>query len=469
MIQPVLLAQDRIEAAAADASPSLSRVGRWMSTHPIRTLSHSADEIASLSTHPVMPSSAVGALAVIEAMAVAVMRLNPDSVRIARELAGRAGIPLHESARSQDAKPAPPALAILASILKQNLLSDHPRAVACRGYLGSRRVPEAVISQLPIGAWTDAGAVGGSLRAARLSAGPLREHGLLARYVPSHPLLFLYEDADGVTGFKCRKPVLGEKSVLNALGFGGTVEGRSLFGISIARKAITRYGRAIVVEGEFDGLVWYAASLAVGRSLELVALGGSAKPTVAKFETLRSLGARVVYLALDADPAGEASTATVCCCALEAGLDVAVLRMPAGCKDPDEVLSRHGSTEGARLLFALDRAEPAAAWLARYQLRRFPPVTVEQATAFREASAEAARLMPVSARARYGEIIAEALGVPARILEAEWECHAATARARDMRDRLHRWALDWVGRLEQASLAEHLDEASTLLRAARAI
>src|SRR6516165_7333856 len=78
------------------------------------------------STHPVMPSSAVGALAVIEAMAVAVMRLNPDSVRIARELAGRAGIPLHESARSQDAKPAPPALAILASILKQNLLSDHP-------------------------------------------------------------------------------------------------------------------------------------------------------------------------------------------------------------------------------------------------------------------------------------------------------------------------------------------------------
>lgn len=31
-----------------DASPSLSRVGRWMSTHPIRTLSHSAEEIASL-------------------------------------------------------------------------------------------------------------------------------------------------------------------------------------------------------------------------------------------------------------------------------------------------------------------------------------------------------------------------------------------------------------------------------------
>src|SRR5215472_15613151 len=43
-----MLAQDRIESAVAETSPSLSRVGRWMSTHPIRTLSHSAEEIAAL-------------------------------------------------------------------------------------------------------------------------------------------------------------------------------------------------------------------------------------------------------------------------------------------------------------------------------------------------------------------------------------------------------------------------------------
>ena len=133
-------------------------------------------------------------------------------------LAERAGMPLDEPARSQDAKLAPPPLAVLAGILKRSLLSDHPRAAACRAYLGSRRVPDAVIPRLPIGAWTEAGAIGAALRAARLPAGLLREHGLLARYVPSHPLLFFYEDTDGVTGFKCRKPVLGEKSVLNALG-----------------------------------------------------------------------------------------------------------------------------------------------------------------------------------------------------------------------------------------------------------
>src|SRR5215831_8849897 len=44
----VLSAQHRIESAVEEASPSLSRVGRWMSTHPIRTLSHSAEEIAAL-------------------------------------------------------------------------------------------------------------------------------------------------------------------------------------------------------------------------------------------------------------------------------------------------------------------------------------------------------------------------------------------------------------------------------------
>ena len=287
-------------------------------------------------------------------------------------LAERAGIALDGPVPEPDGTPPPTALVVLASLLKRNLLSDHPRTVACRAYLATRGVPDAVIPRLPIGAWTDVGAIGAALRAERLPAAVLREHGLLARYLPSHPLLFLYEDTEGVTGFKCRRPVLREKSVLNALGFGGAVEGRSLFGVSVAGEAIARYRRAIVVEGEFDALGWYAASLAVGRSIELVAIGGSAKPTVEKFQTLGTLGARVVYLALDADPGGEAATAAACRCAWEAGLDVAILPIPLGCKDPDEVLARHGSAEGARLLFALDRAEPGAAWLARYQLRRFP-------------------------------------------------------------------------------------------------
>jgi DNA primase len=214
-------------------------------------------------------------------------------VREARaRLAEHAGIPLVTTSAEVET-PIPP-LAILTGVLKQDLLSAHPRAVACREYLVARGVPPDVLPRLPVGAWTDARAVSAQLRAARLSPGLLREHGLLARYVPSHPLLFVYEDAEGVTGFKCRKRSLGEKSVLNALGFGGAVEGRSLFGVSLAREAIGRYGRVIVVEGEFDALGWHAASLAMGRHFELVALGGAAKLTVEKFRTLRALDACAV-------------------------------------------------------------------------------------------------------------------------------------------------------------------------------
>ncbi len=380
-------------------------------------------------------------------------------------LAERAGIPLATTSAEVEA-PIPP-LTVVTGVLKQNLLSPHPRAVTCREYLGARRVPEDVLPRLPVGAWTDARAISAQLRAARLSPGLLREHGLLARYVPSHPLLFVYEDAEGVTGFKCRKPSLGEKSVLNALGFGGAVEGRSLFGVSLAREAIARYGRVIVVEGEFDALGWHAASLAIGRHFELVALGGAAKPTVEKFRTLRSLGACAVYLALDADPAGDAAAAAACGSAWEAGLEVAILPMPDGCKDPDEVLARHGPLEGSRRLFTLDRAEPGAAWLARRQLADCPPVTFEAAARLRALSAESARAMPASSRPGYAAILARALGLPAEALMEEWRRQAAEARTQAVREHLRRWVSEWVRRLDQGSLSERLDEASTRLRVSR--
>jgi len=53
------------------------------------------------SDHTVMPSSALGVLAVIEALAAAVMRLNPGAVRIAQELS--------EAVLPHLVPPAPPA------------------------------------------------------------------------------------------------------------------------------------------------------------------------------------------------------------------------------------------------------------------------------------------------------------------------------------------------------------------------
>ena len=272
----------------------------------------------------------------------------------------------------------------------------------------------------------------------------------------------------GVTGYKCRKPTRAEKSVLNAQGFGGAMEGRSLFGLGVARDAIARYGRAIVVEGEFDALGWHAAAIARGRHFELVALGGTAKPTVQKFRTLRELGARVVYLALDGDPPGEQSTALACRCAWEAGVEVGVLSMPAACKDPDEVLARYGPEVGGARLFSLDRAEAGVTWLARYQLRMGPPLTLEAAAQLRETAAEFARVMPVDVRARYAGLLAEALGTGAEALQQAWARHTAEVRVRQVRQELRAWVSQWALRLDQGALADHLAEAARVFTAAQA-
>jgi DNA-binding MurR/RpiR family transcriptional regulator len=67
-------------------------------TAPIATLCDTL--LLAPSEHDVMPSSALGALAVIESLAAAVMRLNPDAVRIANELS--------EAVLSHLAPPSPP-------------------------------------------------------------------------------------------------------------------------------------------------------------------------------------------------------------------------------------------------------------------------------------------------------------------------------------------------------------------------
>jgi hypothetical protein len=141
--------------------------------------------------------------------------------------------------------------------------------------------------------------------------------------------------------------------------------------------------------------------------------------------------------------------------------------MPAGCKDPDEVLTRHGADAGARLVFALERAEPGAAWLARHQPRRWPPGTIEQTAQLREATADAAWVMPASARARYDEIFAEALGISPAALLDDWARRAAELREQAVRERLRQWAQACATQLQHGVLTDRVNEAARRITAAR--
>jgi hypothetical protein len=54
-----------------------------------------------------------------------------------------------------------------------------------------------------------------------------------------------------------------------------------------------------------------------------------------------------------------------------------------------------------------------------------------------------------------------------RALTQEWGRHAAETRARAVREHLRRWVSDWVGRLDQGGLGDHLDEETRVVAAAR--
>src|SRR5947209_10708561 len=122
-------------------------------------------------------------------------------------------------------------------------------------------------------------------------------------------------------------------------------KGRQLFGISAARSAAARSGRIVVVEGYTDVLALNQAGLA-----ETVAIMGTALTD----EQLAELGraARTVYLALDADAAGQDAMLRASQAARKRGLELLVVDMPAGA-DPADLVASDGA---AAFTERLDRA-----------------------------------------------------------------------------------------------------------------
>lgn len=383
-------------------------------------------------------------------------------------LAERAGVPLELP--GADAAPDPLARAYMtaAAYLKQTLLSDTPAAETCRRYLAGRGIPAPLLPRLPVGALDDPVRLRKALAAQGIPASVLVQTGLLAAYVARHPLIFIYTDTAGITGFKCRLPDPTRKDVLNAKGFGGDAEGRSLFALDLAREAIAAQGAAIVVEGEFDALAWHAAALERGQTIELVALGGSSKPTVEKFRTLHAVGARLVYFAFDADRAGQLATAAACPLAWQAGLEVFVLSMPEGVKDPDEALQRLGLPAAQAALFAHERAQPGAVWVAQWLLAEHAPTTPDLAARLQQAASAVALAMSATPREVFADALAGPLGVSAAALRAEWAAAARQRREAALRQELSAWARQFPTALAKGSLTERLAEAERSLASVRA-
>lgn len=391
--------------------------------------------------------------------------------RAVRALADRAGVSIPErgGGKTPARPPTDPATACraaAASYLRTALQGSSENAVRTREYLRARGLDSSHLPLFPLGVIDSQTSLAGALRAAGCGPKAIHETGLFERYMARHCLIFIYGDGREVTGFKGRVPDRAVKDVKNAKGFGGELEARSFFGLDLADEAIATSGRVILVEGEFDCLsVQSALSLAKGVTAELVALGGTAKPTREKFRTLARLGAEIVYLAFDADPAGQRATAQALSLAWAEGLDALVLPMPDGIKDPDEALQRLGLDRCLEDLFNLERAVPGGRWLAEHLVREARDGH-EGRLRLRRQTIEVGRSVPGAELKLFLDLVARALAEPVERLEGEIRAAARAAREARLRERLAAWAREFQGRVaREPALPEAIREAQHTLAA----
>ena len=214
----------------------------------------------------------------------------------------------------------------------ERVLWDSKLGEPVRAYLESRGLGEEVCREFRLGLSPQGATLARKARE-KFTADELAAAGLVTRRGTDYfqrRLMFPLADARGrVIGFQARK--LHEDDPLRGK-YVNSPEGELfrksnvLYGLHLARGAISKEDRAVVVEGNTDVIALRQAGL---RSV--VASMGTAL-TERQLKELGRLTSRV-YLCFDADSAGEDATLRGMEAALRQGLDVRVVALPPG-KDP---------------------------------------------------------------------------------------------------------------------------------------
>ncbi len=166
------------------------------------------------------------------------------------------------------------------------------------------------------------------------------------------------DHAGRIIGFSARKiseEVFGGKYI-NTSETALFKKSRTLFGLNYARRRIAKERRAILVEGQIDCLKLIEA----GLDLTIASLGTAFGES--HVAILKQLGLRQAYLFFDGDQAGDAAASKAGDFFQKVGIEVHVVRPPAG-SDPDTILNKLGTE---RLLEMLDQAESYLAFQVSY-------------------------------------------------------------------------------------------------------
>lgn len=152
-------------------------------------------------------------------------------------------------------------------------------------------------------------------------------------------------------------------------------KGRHVFGLSQAKEAIRTTGHIVVVEGNLDVIGSYQAGVR-----QVVATAGTAMTE----HHLRAFKRFTpdVRLCFDGDKAGIAATERAIAMGGDIGIDLAVITLPEGSKDPDELAKKDAAAWRA----AIDTRQPAVDWVIGQYSRRLDLTTAQGKRAFTTAA-----------------------------------------------------------------------------------
>lgn len=284
-------------------------------------------------------------------------------------LARKAGVDLSEyqsaSARKRTAykKRLLAANELAARYFQQSLLRSQQ---AIEYVFKQRGLSRQTVQDFQIGYAPDSGtALLAALEKRGFTKREINDAGLLNRYgkdlFRGRMMIPLMDQGGQVIGFTGR--IIG--NVPNAPKYLNTPQtllydkGRHIFALSQAKEAIHKSGFVVMVEGNLDVVSSHQAGVA-----QTVATAGTSM-TENHLKAVKRLTSDV-RLCYDSDKAGVAATERAIELASHEGVELTIISLPDGAKDPDELIK--SSVQAWRE--AVTRNEPAVEWVLRQHARR---------------------------------------------------------------------------------------------------
>jgi DNA primase len=283
----------------------------------------------------------------------------------------------------------------LAANYYQQSLIKNPRAV--QYVFGNRGLSKQIVTDFKIGyAPTIGDALVHFLTKKGFTATELSQAGLVNRYntdlFRGRMMIPLMDGTGQVIGFTGRI-IIDEPKSPKYLNTPQTLiydKGRHVFGLSQAKEAIRANDYAVIVEGNLDVISSHQVDIS-----QVVATAGTAM-TENHLRALVRLSNHI-RLAFDADKAGLAASERAIPIAQNVGVDLSIISMPEGAKDPDELIKKDVKLWQS----AIDTSEPAVEWVIKQYAIREDLKTAAGKRRFTTAALDVVRVLQDSVEREY--------------------------------------------------------------------